>query len=135
MSGEAVKLHGLYDFKESLLDPNVKNGAIIFNEKFKEAAIKLSDDWFFIEDSDTNPHEKELYRSVCKIAESENSPAQKAESIGQLSIEFNTVTNVSAGTEKSINILSVSQDATSVTPPTPKATKEEYMENESFGEF
>jgi len=129
--GYSVELHGFYDYKQALLDEKMKNGAVAYNERFKEIVIKLNNDWHFLENHEkTSDAEKTLFKTIEDIYTNNGGASIRQEALANIVVEHNVV--VIDG-ETNINILSVATKAPS--GPTIHASKEEYLENENFGSF
>jgi hypothetical protein len=127
-----VKLHGFYDFKESLLDDKVESGAVAFNEKLNELAVKLGTDWFFVE-SDEAGYEGELFKVILSIL---NDPVltneQRNNKLAGVYVQFVTE-GTGEGTEGTINGVSWADTKEIKTPTVPK---EDYVkEVKDFGIF
>jgi hypothetical protein len=128
-----LTLEGLYNYKDALLDDSVPNGAAAYNEKFDEIVIKADNEWWFIESHDKTPvAETELFNKIKEVATNVPELNQK-DALQQITFDYNVLTDNDSDEQKLfVARVAVAQTAVKAEP---KATKEEYMENENFGEF
>jgi predicted nucleotidyltransferase len=128
-----VNLHGFYNYKDSLLDDSVPNGAVIYNEKFDEIATKMDGDWFFVENADTDAVEKNLFENIKNIAVDKSlSEEDKGIKLGAIQVAYKVDTS---GGERTVTIDAFTTQGIKEQSAVPKPSKEEYLENKSFGEF